>query len=532
VEAALTEGANETGLDHESILCVRHLALKLPRSPRLAGALRAEASGAARPAGGPVPANANAVLFADRAELLACLARDWCAGEAGAGWWWTVLFPRDDLGAVVRRIWLEDARPVPAALGRLESAGLAFRFLEKLPPRDLALLWQNIVNTFHLPALEAAWDAADLDPPEAAGPDGEPPPWLPWISPAPSLHTKAARVLITAVLLERAPAKLRSGSFARAVRAWRRSDRTRSVPAPDANGDFPLAGDDPAKMKGRPSVPAPVSVPSPPDQEQTPGTELSIPPGLTKAERVAPAAAPDRERLMPANAPKAGDAVQSPLPAFPPLSERAADSRTSEGETGRIHMAKGVPLDSCAASIQPTVALPSPDRPERIVTEWGGTLYLVNVAIALGYYGDFTSPAQPGLALPLWDFLALVGGQMAGEEFADDPLPALFARLSGRAEDEPPGAQFEPPDGESLTRWLDRICHDLQARVLSSLGLGDECDLAALLLNQPARIEVGSTRLDASFSLANHPIALRIAGLDRDPGWVPASGRSLYFHYE
>jgi hypothetical protein len=176
--------------------------------------------------------------------------------------------------------------------------------------------------------------------------------------------------------------------------------------------------------------------------------------------------------------------------------------------------------------------LPPGAPPERIATEWGGTLYLVNVAIALGFYGDFTNPASPGLALPLWDFLALVGERMAGEQFTGDPLPALFARLSGRSEDELPGAQFEPPNGESLATWLDRICHEIQVRVLASLGLGDACDLQTLLLNHPANIEASSARLDASFSLANHPIALRIAGLDRDPGWVPASGRSIYFHYE
>ena len=45
-------------------------------------------------------------------------------------------------------------------------------------------------------------------------------------------------------------------------------------------------------------------------------------------------------------------------------------------------------------------------------------------------------------------------------------------------------------------------------------------------------IETTSARVDAHFSLAKHPIELRMAGLDRDPGWVPAGGRSIYFHYD
>ena len=79
-----------------------------------------------------------------------------------------------------------------------------------------------------------------------------------------------------------------------------------------------------------------------------------------------------------------------------------------------------------------------------------GVFYLVNVVIALEFYGDFTTPAQPGLALPLWDFLAFIGERMIGDEFAEDPLPVLFAELSGRSEGEPPGAHFEPPTGEPL----------------------------------------------------------------------------------
>jgi hypothetical protein len=192
----------------------------------------------------------------------------------------------------------------------------------------------------------------------------------------------------------------------------------------------------------------------------------------------------------------------------------------------------GGPATSFAAVTDETIALPATALPDRIVTEWGGSLYLVNVAIALGLYGDFTTPARPGLALPLWDFLVLVGQRMIGEEFAEDPLPGLFARLSGRGEGEPSGAYFETPSGEPFPIWLDRICQDLQTRVAAALGLGDDFELRGLVLNHQAKIETNSERLDAHFSLAKHPVELRVAGLDRDPGWVPAGGRSLYFHYD
>ncbi len=54
----------------------------------LQSALNELARDAARPARGAVPAQAAAVVFADRAELLACLACDWCAGRAAERWWW------------------------------------------------------------------------------------------------------------------------------------------------------------------------------------------------------------------------------------------------------------------------------------------------------------------------------------------------------------------------------------------------------------------------------------------------------------
>jgi hypothetical protein len=52
------------------------------------------------------------------------------------------------------------------------------------------------------------------------------------------------------------------------------------------------------------------------------------------------------------------------------------------------------------------------------------------------------------------------------------------------------------------------------------------------LLRWPGRVVLSPTRLDVSFDLATHPLAIRAAGLDRDPGWIPAAGRSVAFHFE
>ena len=89
---------------------------------------------------------------------------------------------------------------------------------------------------------------------------------------------------------------------------------------------------------------------------------------------------------------------------------------------------------------------PSQPREREIETHFGGVFYLLNAALQLGLYGDFTTPMQPGLALPVWDFLALVGRELAGPDFAGDSLWQLLAELDGRGDDEAPGAQFDAPD--------------------------------------------------------------------------------------
>jgi hypothetical protein len=44
-------------------------------------------------------------------------------------------------------------------------------------------------------------------------------------------------------------------------------------------------------------------------------------------------------------------------------------------------------------------------------------------------------------------------------------------------------------------------------------------------------VHVTETRLDVVSALADLPIEVRLAGLDRDPGHVPAAGRALFFHF-
>ncbi len=96
-------------------------------------ALAALRRSAARPALGPVPPDAPAVLFADRAELLVCLARDLLRGEGGRWWWRAVLrtLPDGPLPALAAALEGEAAF-VPAVLARLAATGDALTVVSAL----------------------------------------------------------------------------------------------------------------------------------------------------------------------------------------------------------------------------------------------------------------------------------------------------------------------------------------------------------------------------------------------------------------
>jgi hypothetical protein len=231
---------------------------------------------------------------------------------------------------------------------------------------------------------------------------------------------------------------------------------------------------------------------------------------------------------------------------------------------------------------------------------------LLNLALYLGLYGDFLSPAEPGLELSPWDLLALLGTRLAGAAVRADPLWGLLAALGGRAVGEDPGAWFVPPEAwrvpeawllpfpsgrvwrwaaqngrlrvayparflvldlpfegpsprqqvqqetqayrasdprlrrgavrppagsSALTRWIDCLAAYTCARLRLAVGIQPARELGRFMCAHRARVMVTATRLDIMLRLDELPIQIRLAGLDRDPGWVPAAGRTIAFHF-
>ena len=567
VEAALGDGAGTSRLGRETILCVRRLTVLVPRIEHLPEALEAEILGAVRPAHGFVPANANAVLFADRAELLACLARDWCTGNTNACWWWQALFPGHNLAEAVRQAWIGEPRHVPAALFRLHDANRSAEFLCALPLEVITTISINVARAFALEEVReaitrvsvkanrensfgeiqpklATRDMCQVTKSVADDETVRVAPWAEWVRVEPNLSSESEGLLVLSMMLTRAPTVLRSLKFLASVRDFtqpraafsrktplsiRRAKRhSASLPARSRSADFWIDR----------------NIALPPVSDEVDEIKTGQP-------RIKSSAAKDQRQELSRLTQRDKGEVRHEL------------SRLTQGEEAEVrHELSRLTLEDKGEAHHEAKTRASPllAPPEQLLefscsTVWGGIFYLINVALALELYGDFTQPRrESSLPMPVWDFLSLIGARLVGPRFSDDAVWNLLATLSGRETNEPPGSWFDPPnesprvdeeaasaydesqpatlDGTPLDLWVNRVAHVVTKYLAHSLNESDPDALSELVFHHAAQILVTSERVTVCFSLAKHPIELRIAGLDRDPGWLPAAGRTVTFHYD
>jgi hypothetical protein len=119
---------------------------------------------------------------------------------------------------------------------------------------------------------------------------------------------------------------------------------------------------------------------------------------------------------------------------------------------------------------------------------------------------------------------ALIDGRMISMH------PAGFTVIDVPAETDVMGdARESSRTVNRLQRWVGWMAGYFRARLVRALGREDA---VALLCQRPARVALTLTHVDVTFALDHHPIELRMAGLDRDLGWIPAAGRYVAFHFE
>jgi hypothetical protein len=582
-----------------AVLVVRRLDDPLPRGldPRAVSAapaweraaraaLGACAAGAARPARGAVAADADAVVFADRAELLATLAANWCDTSLGA-WWWRAL-GIDGLPALLRAFG-ETPEAMPAALDVLARGSSLPAFAARLPAAAAAMLARAAGAAFGAAAAveaalaeprqnEAAPQTRQAERAESAGRPAVPPPWHEHTAALPGLTALApeAQVLAgIAVALRRRPAAVRAPSFAAGARAWRAA---LSAPAAAI-----------AAAPGGALRHAASAAPADADRSEI----ASARPAQADSRSGRADRGPDPERAgagaKPAASGRGGGAT---VPAPPVGGTAEPRARAAATAASPASAARSAP----ARSVTETTSDPAGELALALDTRLGGIFHLVLVGQSIGLYGDFMSPARPGIALDVWDFVTLVGRRLLGRP-PRDPLWGLLAQLAGRGPDQTPGRGFRPPrtwrvprrrlapftsagtwryaerDGRllllhpagfavldaagadlerelrryratcprrsawpgahttPLDRWSAHVTGYVRARLAAALGVSAR-RAAPLALRRPARVLVTDTGIDVVSSLADLPIEVRLACLDRDPGFIPATGRSLRFHFQ
>jgi hypothetical protein len=122
------------------------------------------------------------------------------------------------------------------------------------------------------------------------------------------------------------------------------------------------------------------------------------------------------------------------------------------------------------------------------------------------------------------EFILRRGEEGQEVEEVDDEAAANFKAANTEA-------VFREKRTGRLERWLGWLLSYTEARLRLALGLLQTEDISRVLLEHRARVQLTRTHLSVFFELSELPIEVRLAGLDRDPGWVPAAGRYVAFHY-
>jgi len=539
------------GWPERSLLLVRDLGLRvrvpsLALAPQLLGpALREQVTklsrGAARPEGGRVPVDARAVCFTDMAEALAAFALACVERRAPGQWWWRLLFPRLDPHDWLPT-WKVHPTELPSAVARLSAWRALPNVAATLSEPGAQWLLRETATQFALGRLASVLDAVRdrgdiarrstpsrdarfhpdstlLPPNGASAAERELATW-PTLVTEPALRPAVRAWLALSLGIALEPARVRSAGFAEAILEL-------LAPAQAQRDELELA--------------APRELPIEPDPDH------HVDAGNASTDQDGAPVSSTREES--ASESKSRSSVSTVLP------EAGVSARGDQGPT-RVSTAERPLTNAAKSQALQTNAPETWPTDEVFRSSCAGVFYLANVALALELYADFSEPARPGLELSFWDFLAgagsrLLANQVAPSAFAADPLWAWLARMAGRAEDEAPGIGSSPPRAwcipQAWRAWathdhtlpeppmLPRAWDDWFAGIVPWLELRLRLALGAppaRFLAQQGVVVRAAQRVDVHFALAEHPLEIRLAGLDRDPGWVPAAASDLRFVYE
>jgi hypothetical protein len=111
-------------------------------------------------------------------------------------------------------------------------------------------------------------------------------------------------------------------------------------------------------------------------------------------------------------------------------------------------------------------------------------------------------------------------GKPVRKRFADAPLADVSGPLTAGID-------------HSLKHWLVLAVPFIRLRLIRALGLDPvQESLQTMLLARPGRLYATGTHIDLVMHLRTVSLPVRLAGLDRNPGWLADFGRVILFHFE
>jgi hypothetical protein len=535
---------------------------------------------AARPASGQVASDADAVAFSDEAELLAAFVLDVLDGAAGNRWWWRAVFRSraTSLADVAHRL-ASTPRLVPPVFSQLDRRGSASGFVLQL---NGAVAWR-VVEAVGREYRISGVVSSLARPPDNHGPTTHRPTARaspsggtdshalthkgvsdarPRAVPTGDLSWAGYVLLSLGRELARDPSGPRRTSFAAEVaRAWilggavtrsaigvrgelqkEPAGRLSHVDALATTGALPERGEPTPPGHGR-DIEVVTSASARHNQPPRP----AVPGALL--DRVA---APHADRQPARESRNSGVRRQETSIAIAPADAPEERATRPEGLRAPSKAAEpdsvGTELAGVAYLINVMLHL---DLPEAFETEWRlasrcgawGTLEL----LARGLLPD----ANPGLAAdPLWRVLADLAARPVGENLPGrrlmrprairippnwtqhgwlGRLPRARAGLETDVRSSPDDPLCEGLSAAARA-WLSLVVPYVRHRIKRAGVANDPAEVAAMIA-RPGRIVVTSSHVDVVMALSDISVAVRRAGLDRDPGWQPGFGRVIRIHF-
>ncbi|WP_420328405.1 hypothetical protein [Mameliella sp.] len=462
----------------------------------LTGALERARARALRPTPGASLSNAEAVVFADEAEMYACLV-ECLAGTAEQAWWTQALLRRVPPGSGPEAVLRQQIHLLPAITEVLVWRNSASSVFSALPPAAAEALARDLgpFGAGRHSGPSANDQPVDTgDPADDCGDNPiavDAPPALK--NSLATLSPPQARLLAIGWVRRKRP-NLAGALLTEAAETLMRTTRGHRVPDEPATTRKMDQSQSIQDRFHRGALPTP-------DGSDPQSRDLDAEIGTDGAEHTDQGgrSSKDPPSLEPAPPLAGAPLAQSPDPAVSPGPETTQNSTpATEAETAPV-------------------------------TDLGGIFFLINV-----FSTDFALRARSfAKALKMskqpeygpWSRLERLA-RATLEETAPhvDPIWGLLATLDGRPVDTPAHpAELDRIAAQELCAWLGRVAWGPDGP--------SEGQSPAGLLRRRARIFVAPMHIDVVFPASAQSLPVRRAGLDLDPGWHPAFGRIVAFHY-